>query len=98
MTSQGQPWALRRAFPLCIEPTPAGTPGRPHAVHAARQVAAGLARTHALTARPRPRRARPPHGSRDVVLHLKHIEPVVAPFHARRQVSLSPLPRTPVRA
>jgi hypothetical protein len=67
-------------------------------MHAARQVAASLARMHALTARPRPRRARRPYGSRDVVLHLKHIEPVVAPFHACRRVSLSPLPRTPVRA
>jgi hypothetical protein len=65
---QGLLWALRRVFPLCTEPTPAGTPGRPHAVHAARQVAAGLARTHALQL------------ALDlvvhVVLHLKHIEPV----------------------
>jgi hypothetical protein len=77
----------------------AHTSGRlpgPHA-HDARQVAACLTRTHAVIARPRPRSARRPHGSRSVVLLLKQIESVVAPFHARRRASLSPLPRTPVR-
>jgi hypothetical protein len=53
------------------------TPGRPHAVHAARQVAAGLARTHALQL------------ALDlivhVVLHLKHIEPVDCSFSRTRR-------------
>jgi hypothetical protein len=81
---QGPLWALRRACPLCTEPTPAGTPGRPHAVHAARQVAAGLARTHALQL------------ALDlvvhVVLHLKHIEPVDCSFSRTRRCRCA-LPR-----